>query len=116
MDRARLRRDEQPRLAQEVRLQAQVARQAAQVDGARRGALHAAFMGLPDEDRAAACEMDTVVGLKTDRQCLLTLYPRPFKLQLTLPMPEKTTEAVRERLDSLQKAAPAATPGCSACS
>lgn len=69
---------------------------------------HAAFMGLPDEERAAACEMDTVVGLKADRQCLLTLYPRPFKLQLALLMPEKTTEAVRERLDSLQKAAPAA--------
>lgn len=69
---------------------------------------HAAFMGLPDEERAAACEMDTVVGLRADRQCLLTLYPRPFKLQLTLLMPDKTAEAVRERLDSLQKAAPAA--------
>ena len=69
---------------------------------------HAAFMELPDEERAAACEMDTVVGLRADRQCLLTLYPRPFKLQLTLLMPDKTAEAVRERLDSLQKAAPAA--------
>ena len=69
---------------------------------------HAAFTGLPDEERAAACEMDTVVGLRADRQCLLTLYPRPFKLQLTLLMPDKTAEAVRERLDSLQKAAPAA--------
>ena len=69
---------------------------------------HAAFMGLPDEERAAAYEMDTVVGLRADRQCLLTLYPRPFKLQLTLLMPDKTAEAVRERLDSLQKAAPAA--------
>lgn len=68
----------------------------------------AAFMELPGEQRAAACEMDTVEGLKADRQCLLTLYPRPFKFQLALLMPEKTTEAVRARLDSLQKAAPAA--------
>lgn len=68
----------------------------------------AAFMELPGEERAAACEMDTVEGLKADRQCLLTLYPRPFKFQLALLMPEKTTEAVRARLDSLQKAAPAA--------
>ena len=67
-----------------------------------------AFMGLPEEERAAACEMDTVVGLKADRQCLLTLYPRPFKLQLALLMPEKTADAVREQLDALEKAAPRA--------
>lgn len=34
-----------------------------------------AFMGLPEEERAAACEMDTVVGLKSDRRCLLLALP-----------------------------------------
>ena len=67
-----------------------------------------AFMGLPEEERAAACEMDTAVGLKADRQCLLTLYSRPFRLQLALLMPEKTAEAAKARLDELEKAAPKA--------
>ena len=67
-----------------------------------------AFMGLAEEERAAACEMDTVGGLKADRQCLLTLYLRPFKLQLALLLPEKTAEAVQGRLDALEKAAPRA--------
>ena len=50
----------------------------------------AAFMELPGEERAAACEMDTVLGLKSDRRCLLTLYLRAFKFQIALPMPDKT--------------------------
>lgn len=65
-----------------------------------------AFMGLPEEGRAAACEMDTVAGLKSDRRCLLTLYSRPFRFQLALLMPGKTAEAARARLDELEKAAP----------
>ena len=69
---------------------------------------YAAFTSLPEEGRAAACEMDTVEGLKPDRQCLLTLYSRPFRLQLALLLPEKTGEAVRARLDALEKAAPKA--------
>ncbi len=52
--------------------------------------------------------MDTVIGLKSDRQCLLTLYLRALKFQLALLMPEKSAEAVGARLDSLEKAAPAA--------
>ena len=69
---------------------------------------YTAFTSLPEEGRAAACEMDTVEGLKHDRQCLLTLYSRPFRFQLALPMPEKTGEAVQARLDELEKAAPRA--------
>ena len=41
-----------------------------------------AFMGLPEEKRAAACEMDTVIGSRSDRRCLLTLYLRAFRFQL----------------------------------
>lgn len=68
----------------------------------------AAFMGLPEEERAAACEMDTVVGLKSDRQCLLTLYLRAFRFQLALPMPDKTAASTESALDMLEKAAPRA--------
>lgn len=68
----------------------------------------AAFMGLPEEGRAAACEMDTVAGLKSDRRCLLTLYSRPFRFQLALLMPGKTAAATESALDMLERAAPKA--------
>ena len=67
-----------------------------------------AFMGLPEEGRAAACEMDTVTGLKSDRRCLLTLYSRPFRFQLALLMPGKTAAATESVLDMLERAAPKA--------
>ena len=69
---------------------------------------YAAFMELPEEERAAACEMDTVIGLKSDRRCLLTLYLRAFKFQLALPMPDKTAASAESALDMLEKAAPKA--------
>ena len=59
----------------------------------------AAFTGLPEEERARACEMDTVIGLRSDRRCLLTLYLRAFRFQLALLMPDRTAEAVQARLD-----------------
>ena len=68
----------------------------------------AAFMELPDEERAAACEMDTVIGLKSDRRCLLTLYLRAFRFQLALPMPDKTAASTGSALDMLEEAAPRA--------
>ena len=68
----------------------------------------AAFMELPEEERAAACEMDTVVGLKSDRRCLLTLYLRAFRFQVALLMPDKTAASTGSALDMLEKAAPKA--------
>ena len=68
----------------------------------------AAFMELPEEERAAACEMDTVVGLRSDRRCLLTLYLRAFRFQVALPMPDKTAASTGSALDMLEKAAPKA--------
>lgn len=68
----------------------------------------AAFTKLPEEERAAACEMDTVVGLASDRRCLLTLYLRAFRFQIALPMPDKTAASTRAALDMLEKAAPEA--------
>lgn len=64
----------------------------------------AAFMGLPDEGRGSACEMDTVIGLKSDRQCLLTLYQRPCKFQLALLMPGKDAGSTAGGLDALEEA------------
>lgn len=67
-----------------------------------------AFMGLPEEERAAACEMDTVIGLRSDRRCLLTLYLRAFRFQLALLMPDKTAASTESALDMLERAAPRA--------
>ena len=64
---------------------------------------HAAFMQLGEEERAAACEMDTVVGKRHDEQCILTLYLRPYKLQLCMLLPEKSSSAVAAALDALEK-------------
>lgn len=78
--------------------------------GARRQTAHGrersfeAFMALPEEERARACEMDTVVGRPTDSQCLLTLLSRPCKAQLPLLMPERTKAATVARLDDLERA------------
>lgn len=60
--------------------------------------------GYKRRSRAAACEMDTVVGLKSDRRCLPTLYQRPCKFQLALLMPGKDCGSTSDRLDALEKA------------
>ena len=65
---------------------------------------YAAFMQIDEEERASACEMDTVIGGKNDSQCLLTLYLRPYRLQLALLLPEKSSSAVAAALDTLEKA------------
>ena len=99
LDRARVRGNVEPRAAQEVRVQRGARAPPAEGHGPRRGALvRPAFMGLPDEERGSACEMDTVIGLKSDGRCLLTLYQRPCKFQLALLMPGKdaaSTERAR---------------------
>ena len=63
-----------------------------------------AFSALLEEKRARACEMDTVIGLSKDSQCILTLYARPCKVQLCLLLAEKTSSAVAAALDMLEKA------------
>lgn len=65
---------------------------------------HKAFSALPEESRAAACEMDAVIGRSRDSQCILTLYLRPSKVQLCLLLPEKTSSAVTAALDALEEA------------
>ena len=52
------------------------------------GKSHAAFSALPEERRACACEMDTVMGRSCDTACVLTLFLRPCRFQLALALPE----------------------------
>ena len=113
VDRARLRGDEQPRAAAQVRLQAALARRAAKADVARRGTLVRRVHGVAGEERAAACEMDTVLGLKSDRRCLLTLYPRAFKFQIALPMPDKTAASTDRRSTCWRRRRRKRSEGCS---
>jgi len=68
------------------------------------GRSYGAFAQIGDEKRASACEMDTVMGKSRDERCILTLYLRPYKLQLYMLLPEKSSSAVAAALDALEKA------------
>ena len=57
---------------------------------------HAAFLALGEDACAAAWEMDTVEGAREDSACLLTLLHRPSRLQLALPLAEKTAGCVAD--------------------
>jgi IS30 family transposase len=63
-----------------------------------------AFLRLPEDERARACEMDTVVGGPTDSQCLLTLFSRACRVQLPLLMPGRTKAATVDKLDEVERA------------
>ena len=64
-----------------------------------------AFCALDEEARASRMEMDTVVGLKGDARCLLTLYHAPTHLQLALLLQAKTCEEVKRALGLVRQAA-----------
>ena len=57
---------------------------------------YAAFLALGEDACAAAWEMDTVEGAREDSACLLTLLHRPSRLQLALPLEEKTAGCVAD--------------------
>ena len=75
-----------------------------------------AFMGLPEEERAAACEMDTVIGLRSDRRCLLTLYLRAFRFQLARLFPLLLTDNGAEFSDCAAIERSALDPAARRCS
>ena len=54
----------------------------------------AAFSAVQEAVREAACEMDTVIGRSSDRQCVLTLYLRCCRAQVALLLPERSSSAV----------------------
>lgn len=64
----------------------------------------AAFSALSGGEREAACEVDTVIGKSSDRQCVLTLYLRCCRAQVLLLLPEKSSSAVAAALDMLEGA------------
>lgn len=64
-----------------------------------------AFLQLDEDVQATCVEMDTVIGLKSDTQCILTLYLRSFKFQFALLMPEKSPSAVSAALGLIEQAA-----------
>jgi IS30 family transposase len=62
-----------------------------------------AFSALDAEERAQACEMDTVVGRKRDRKCILTLYLCPAHFQLYILLEKKTKDEVARAFDTLER-------------
>ena len=64
---------------------------------------HAAFLALGEDACAAAWEMDTVEGAREDSACLLTLLHRPSRLQLALPLAEKTAGRVADALGGIRE-------------
>lgn len=63
-------------------------------------ALYITFLDLDEEVQKSAREMDTVVDMRGDKKCLLTLYLRPCKFQLALVLNDKTVEVVADALDN----------------
>lgn len=62
-----------------------------------------AFLKLHSDLQESACEMDTVIGRRQDKKCILTLYLRPSKLQLYILLNSKTCDEVKKALDALEK-------------
>ena len=64
---------------------------------------YAVFLALGEDACAAAWEMDTVEGARGDSACLLTLLHRPSRLQLALPLAEKTAGRVAAALGGIRE-------------
>ncbi|MBP3885046.1 MAG: hypothetical protein J6D54_08940, partial [Olsenella sp.] len=60
------------------------------------------FMELPPEERARATEVDTVVGRRGEKKCILSLHRVDLRFQLYLLLPEKTAACVVRALDHLE--------------
>ena len=97
-----LRRHDQHGAQAQGRLQAEEARRGPGGDPPLRPQSHAAFLALGEDACAAAWEMDTVEGAREDSACLLTLLHRPSRLQLALPLEEKTAGCVADALGGVR--------------
>jgi IS30 family transposase len=67
------------------------------------GRTYADFLTLSAEEQACAVEMDCVIGLKYDRQCLLTLYWREYSFQMAILLDAHNSQSVIAALDSLER-------------
>lgn len=63
------------------------------------------YLGLAKHIQASHCEMDTVIGNRSDDQCILSLYLCPTHFQFFLLLKEKTEDEVIEKLTQLRKVA-----------
>ncbi|MCF0231766.1 MAG: IS30 family transposase [Enterococcus sp.] len=61
-----------------------------------------AFLDLPKDEQDSAWEMDTIIGKKNDRQCVLSLFDRASKFQFYLLMRAKTCSNVLEYFDLIE--------------
>ena len=97
-----LRRHDQHGAQAKGRLQAEEARRrpGGHAPPARRS--YAAFLALGEDVCAALWEMDTVEGAREDSACLLTLLHRPSRLQLALPLEEKTAGCVADATEGVR--------------
>lgn len=64
---------------------------------------YSAFCELDQDTKDSACEMDTVIGYKWNKQCILTLYLRLCKLQICILLPNKSCQSVARALDALEE-------------
>ncbi len=68
----------------------------------RDGRSYSDFLDLPDEVRANAVQMDTVIGLKTDFRCMLTLHFPLMEFQFHLLLDERTCNCVIGAFDWIE--------------
>lgn len=64
---------------------------------------YSAFCELDQDTKDSACELDTVIGYKWNKQCILTLFLRSCKLQICILLPNKNCESVARALDALEE-------------
>jgi IS30 family transposase len=63
-----------------------------------------AFLQLSQDEQDGCCEMDTVIGKRSDRSCILSLYFRPAHFQLYVQLKSRTVDAVKDAFDELERA------------
>lgn len=72
--------------------------------GFYKGCEYLDFMELPPEERARVTEVDTVVGKRGEKKCILSLHRVDLHFQIYLLLPEKKAECVVRALDYLEMA------------
>jgi IS30 family transposase len=88
-------------LAKKVRYKKRRKRKAVHEGGFYAGHEYDDFMELPDEERAAVTEVDTVLGCKRDGRCILSLHRVDLHFQIYMLLGGRTKEAVVDAFDWL---------------
>ena len=60
------------------------------------------FMGLGDDERAAATEMDTVLGRRKTHRCILSLHRADLHFQIYILLGSRSKQAVKSALDWIE--------------